>query len=500
MRVSARTLTQSLRLRAAAALLGAIALLSLLPASAARAQGAASWTDIFLPESQEKALAEQEHPKVLAQFGGAYEEPELNAYVQSLVNFLGQTSNRPDITYQVTILNSPIVNAFALPAGYLYVTRGLLALADSEAELAGVLAHEIGHVTARHTAQRYSQTMIAQGIVGILGAAGVGSGMGDLQKLAEPLAVMGLTSFSRDHEHEADLLGIETMSRAGFDPYAMATFLEKLDAKTKLDAQLSGQPANGGGFNLLSTHPRTPERVQRSIAQARATRVADPMAARDIYLSKIDGLLYGDDPKQGFVRGRLFAHPDLDLRFEVPEGFQMLNGQEAVLARGPNGATIKFDAVKRSGGSVLGYLRDVWAKDLPLLEAQRITINGFPAATGRLEAKLDGQAKDLRLVAIDTGAAGFYRFQFSSPAPTSRELETSFIRTAHSFNRLGYSDRRDLKPYRLVTYRVRQGDTVDGLASWLPFPSDREARFRVLNGLGPRGTLQPGQVVKLITE
>lgn len=495
--MSAPTLSPSIRRRFTAALAGALALALLGPGTAVRAQGFGSWTDIFLPESQEKALAEQEHPKVLSQFGGAYEEPALNAYVQSLVDYLGQTSNRPDITYRVTILNSPIVNAFALPAGYVYVTRGLLALADSEAELAGVMAHEIGHVTARHTAQRYGQAVAAQTAVQLLGAAG----LGQMGKLAEPLAMLGLTSFSRDHEFEADLLGIETMARAGFDPYAMATFLERLDAKTQLDARLSGQPSKAGaGFDLLSTHPRTPERVQRAIAQADVTHVRDPMAAREIYLRKIDGMLYGDDPAQGFVRGRLFAHPELDLRFEVPEGFQLLNGQEAVIARGPNGATIKFDAAQRAGGSVLGYLRDVWAKDLPLKDAETIRINGFRAATGRLEAQIDGKAKDLRLVAIDAGGPGLYRFQFSSPAPTARELETGFIRTAYSFDRLTAAERRELKPYRLITYEARQGDTVESLASWLPFDSDREARFRVLNGLGPRGQIQPGRVVKLIRE
>lgn len=491
-------LSLSSLLRSVAAWAGALALL-LHWSATARAQGD-FLTDLLLNEQQERSLAEQEHPKVLEQFGGVYEDPTLQSYVQSLVDFLGQTSNRPDIKYRVTILNTPVVNAFALPAGFLYVTRGLLALADSEAELAGVLAHEIGHVTARHTAQRYSRTMLAQGIVGILGSMTRGTNMAGVGNLVAPVAVLGLQSFSRDHEHEADLLGVQTMSRAGFDPYAMASFLDKLNAKTSLDQQLAGQ-SGGDGFNLLATHPRTADRVARTIAQAQGTQVRQPMTARDIYLRKVDGLLYGDDPKQGFVRGRLFAHPELDLRFEVPEGFHLLNGQKEVIAKGPNGASIKFDAASAPGGaSPVSYLRDVWAKDLPLENLERVTINGFPGATGLLRFDDKGQSKELRLVAIEDRGRALYRFLFVAPAPVSSQLQSDFIRTAQSFGRLSHGERRDLRARRLVLHQVRQGESVASLASWLPFEREREAQFRILNGLRPGQELRPGETVKLVVE
>ncbi len=490
------------RLRSIVSLAGALAAalaLAVAWPSAARAQGD-FLTDLLLNEQQERSLAEQEHPKVLAQFGGVYEDRALQAYVQSLTDFLGKASNRPDIRYRITILNSPIVNAFALPAGYLYVTRGLLALAGNEAELAGVLAHEIGHVTARHTAQRYSRTVLAQGIVGLLGTMTRGTNMAGVGNLVAPVAVLGLQSFSREHEHEADLLGVVTMSRAGFDPYAIASFLDKLNAKTALDQRLAGQQA-GGGFNLLATHPRTADRVARTIAQARGTSVRQPMTARDIYLRKVDGMLYGDDPKQGFVRGRLFAHPELDLRFEVPEGFTLLNGQEEVIARGPNGASIKFDAAKAGGAaSPVSYLRDVWAKDLPVEALERVSINGFPGATGLLRYDDNGQSKDLRLVAIEDRGRALYRFLFVAPSQVSAQFEDDFIRTARSFGRLSRAERRDLKPRRLVLHRVRQGETVASLSRWLPHEREREARFRVLNGLQPGADVRPGDTVKLVVE
>ncbi len=458
-------------------------------------------SDLLLPEAQEKQLAEQEHPKILEQFGGEYRDPELQRYLDGLTEFLGKTSARPDITYRVTILNSPVVNAFALPAGYLYVTRGLLALADSEAEVAGVIAHEIGHVTARHTAQRYSRTILAQGIVGLLGAVTKGTEFSGLGQAVEPVAVIALQSFSREQEHEADLLGVQTMSRAGFDPEAMASFLSKLQAHSELEAGLSGQRDRSNQIDLFSTHPRTPERVARTAAQARGTLVRDPMVEREIYLEKLDGLIYGDDPEQGFVRGRTFAHPELGFRFEVPDGFTLLNGQKQVIARGPSGAVIRFDGARTNGvASALQYLRDVWGRELPLKDLQRLTVNGLPAATGGLSFDNQGQLVDLRLVAIQTTRDQVYRFMFAAPSAIAGDLRDDFQRTTYSFRRLSSAERGELRPFRLVTYRVRQGDTVASLARRLPYAEAREQRFRVLNGLAPGQALRPGQVVKLVTE
>ena len=198
-------------------------------------------TDFILPEAEAKKQAEAEHPKIVAAFGGEYRDPALAKYVSSIATYLGLVSARPDITYRITILNSPVVNAFALPAGYIYVTRGLLALADNEAQLAGVIAHEIGHVTARLTAQRYSRTILAQGILGLLGAMTQGCTMEGLADLAEPIALVALQSYSREHENEADQLAVRFMANAGYNPRGMSGFLEKMEANEGLEGALSGQ-------------------------------------------------------------------------------------------------------------------------------------------------------------------------------------------------------------------------------------------------------------------
>ena len=483
-------------------LFATLALLSLaLPHHVSTASARDFLSDFLLSEDQEKQLAAQEHPKILEQFGGEYRDPELRHYVESLVAFLGRTSARPDISYRITILNSPVVNAFALPAGYLYVTRGLLALADSEAELAGVLAHEIGHVTARHTARRYSRTVIAQLGIGLLGAVTKGTQLEGMGGLLEPGAVLALQSFSREHEHEADLLGVETMSRAGFDPYAMARFLAKLERKTNLDARGAGRSGGGGQADLFATHPRTADRVQRTVAQAAGTAVRDPITAGDIYLEKIDGLLYGDDPAQGFVRGRRFAHPDLDFQFEVPEGFTIVNGQTEVVARGPRNAAIRFDMeAKPQQHGPRRYISEVWAAGQKLSDLERISIGGRSAATAALALPQQGGGQTtLRLVAIQAEQNRFYRFLLAAPGGVSDDLWRGFHETVHSFRSLTRQDRSALRPYRLVTHRVRRGETVASLAETLPFANDRIERFRVMNGLAGGEALRAGQIVKLVT-
>jgi len=457
-------------------------------------------TDLLMSEEQEKRVAEQEHPKILAQFGGAYEDEDLAHYVQSLANFLGRTSRRPDITYRVTILNSPVVNAFALPAGYLYVTRGLLALADSEAELAGVLAHEIGHVTARHTAQRFSRAVLAQGLVGLLGVATKGTNLEGLAQAATPAAVVALQGFSREHEHEADLLGVETLSRAGFDPRALSSFLAKLERKTDLEARIAGRE-DAAPFNLFATHPRTAERVQRTIAQASSRVVQEPIVARNLYLEKIDGMLYGDDPAQGFVRGRVFAHKQLGFRFEVPEGFALLNGQKEVTAQGKQGEIIRFDMAPEDQALPPDrYLSEVWARDRNLQGLERLEINGFPAATAAARLEEQGGTVDVRLVAIQAASDRIYRFLFAARAPAPDAFGEAARGTAFSFRRLTDAEKRELKPRRLVTRPLQKGETVADLAESLPFPALREDRFRVLNGLAASEALQTGRIIKLIVE
>ena len=272
---------------------------------------------------KEQAIGRDQHPQMIESFGGRYDEkPDLNRYVQSLGDFLVQTSETPDQNFTFTLLDTPVVNAFALPGGYVYVTRGLLALANSEAELAGVLAHEIGHVTARHAAERHGSQVLAQVFsvgVGLLTQSVTGhrSAAEVVTQTSGTVGQLAVRSFSRDQEFEADLLGVRYLTRARFDPQTMAHFLTRLRAHAALDTPKDDAP----GSDLTRTHPRTAARIQRAIAQAGLMPVVRPTIARALYLDKTNGLLYGDSAAQGFIRGQRFSHQQLGVTFTAPRAF-----------------------------------------------------------------------------------------------------------------------------------------------------------------------------------
>jgi predicted Zn-dependent protease len=400
--------------------------LAVLPLLAACETAPATGRTIFtggLSAEDESRLGYQEHQKIVPQFGGAYEDPALTGYVTSIGNLLARTSETPGTKFTFTLLDTPMINAFALPGGYVYITRGLLALADNEAEVAGVLAHEIGHVTARHSAERYGQTMAAN-VLGL--GLGMLLGRGPATDLYGTVAAVALRSYSREQEYESDLLGVRYMARAGYDPGAMASFLSRLRAHSLFESELRGEPGKADRFDILQTHPRTADRITRAIQQAGAKTVAEPMTARDIYLDRIDGLLYGDDPKQGLVRGRRFLHPELRFAFEVPEGFRLSNGVKRVTARGPEGAAIAFSrAGKPSRAPMAAYLTQVWAEGLALDEVERLVVNGMEAATGRAKGRGQGGQVDVRLLAIRYDAGNIYHMIFVTPPRLTGPLSRS---------------------------------------------------------------------------
>ncbi|NIA71083.1 M48 family metalloprotease [Pelagibius litoralis] len=469
----------------------------LLPLLAACATAPGTGRTIFtggLSEKGEAELGRKEHPKVMAQYGGSYDDPALNAYVSSVGNLLVQTSELPDLKFTFTILDSPVVNAFALPGGYVYLTRGLLALAGNEAEMAGVMAHEIGHVTARHTAERYGQTMAAN-------VAGAGLGVllgGPAAQAGGALGGLLVRSYSREQEFEADMLGGRYLGRARYDTRAMAGFLSQLQAHGRLEAELAGQPEKADAFDIMQTHPRTTDRIERALEQAGVNRVEDPMVAQDIYFRKIDGLLFGDKPDEGYIRGRSFAHPKLKFAFEVPEGFRLYNQSNRVLARNGDGsAAIIFDrAGKGYKGAMTDYLGGVWGKNLSLSGLEAITVNGMDAATAGAS---NGQ-QSLRLLTLRYDAQTIYRFAFVTKPDQTASFNRGFRETTYSFRKLSDAEAGKLKPRRIRIHQVKAGETAGKIAARMPFVEENLKRFLVLNGFDRNVTLQTGQAVKIIAE
>ncbi|MGH6926711.1 MAG: M48 family metalloprotease, partial [Dongiaceae bacterium] len=443
-------------------------------------------------------IGRENHTKVMAEFGGPYENRELERYIDSLGQLLARSSDRPNLQYTFTVLDSPVVNAFATPGGYIYVTRGLLALAHTEAEVAGVLAHEIGHVAARHAAERQGQAVLAS-IPAIF--AGVLTGSDAVAGMVGAGGNAYLQSYSRDQEYQADLLGVRYLSRTNYDPLGMASFLSQLQSNDRLDAALAGKPELADQYSMTSTHPRTADRIQRAINEAGGSQVSDPITERDLYLSKVDGVLYGDNPEEGFIRDRRFLHPTLRFAFEVPPGFHMINSSDAVIAQRADGATILFSAGPQTATStMLQYLTDEWAPRLSLTDAESIDINGMDAATGSDRLDTKSGERDIRLVAIRHGSGHIYRFIFLTKPELSSSLARELQLTSYSFRSLCAAEAAKLRPQSIRVVAVRSGDTVASLAKRMAFADHREERFRVLNGLEPGERLAAGQRVKIIVE
>lgn len=465
------------------------------------ATGERDFTAFMSPE-QELRVGREQHPKIIAQFGGVYDDPKVAAYVDDIGQRLARVSELPDLKFTFTVLDDDIVNAFALPGGYIYISRGLLGLANTEAELAGVLGHEIGHVTGRHSAQRYSQSVLAG--LGTAGASILGSiflGTSSVGDLVGQTSAVYLQSFSREHEFEADTLGVRYLARSGYSTDAMASFLSSLNAFSALEAKVSGLPDPASRFNIMSTHPRTQDRV---VAATRAANVQSAPNARignRDYMNAIDGVIFGGSPNQGYVRGRTFVHEPLNFLFEVPEGFKLFNGARRVAARGPNNALILFDGGKLPHrGNMVTYLTRVWAKNTPLSDVQSITVNGMDAAVGTVRIRNNAGIFDARLVAIRQDNEHIYRFIFQAPARQAAALSEDFRRTTFSFRRLNAADRAKYGPWRIDTRVVRKGDTVARLSRDMPLPGPKEEWFRVLNGLQPGSQPFPGQTVKVVVE
>lgn len=435
-------------------------------------------------------IARQQHPKILATYGGEYSDEKLEKAVAKVVGNLTTVSGNPSQLYRITILNSPNVNAFALPGGYLYVTRGLLALANDSAELAAVLAHEMGHVTANHGIQRQqaeeADEVAAQVVNEVLGDP-------SLKKTVEIRSKLSLAQFSRNQELEADVIGIRSSGQAGFDPYAAARFLQSMAAFSGFRS-VSG--ANDASLDFLASHPNTPQRIELALRHARAFgQPGFGTRDRDSYLAGIDGLLFGDTPEEGFVRGHTFLHPGLGISFSVPQGFVIDNSTAAVTASGPGDMAIRFDGVQlQPGASLTDYLRSGWVAGLDDASVQQTTINGNEAATAKAQA--DNWKFDVTVI-----RAGGQVYRLLTAAPVASMALDSVARSVgESFRVLSSREKASLKPLHIRVVTVGRGDSVASLAGRMAGVDRQQELFRVLNALGPTDTVAPGDKVKIVTD
>lgn len=436
-------------------------------------------------------MGAREHPRIVASYGGEYKDAKTEKLVARITGALTIVSENPNQSYRITILNSPAINAFALPGGYLYVTRGLLALANDASEVAAVLSHEMAHVTANHGIERQKKEE-AEVIASRVVAEVLSSNIAGKQALAR--GKLRLAAFSRNQELQADVIGVRMLGEAGYDPYAAARFLDSMAAYARFTAV---DPDNDQSLDFLSSHPNAPQRVELARLHARAFGAEGTIGdrGRDYYLAGIDGLLYGDAPEEGYVRGQTFMHGKLGIRFDVPNGFQIDNKADAVLATGPGDVAIRFDGVADSRGQdLVNYISSGWVTGLKPETIRPISLNGLEAATAKAAA--DRWEFDVTVVRIDKQ---IYRFLTAVPAG-SKALEPTAAILKSSFRKLTPTEVASLKPLRVRVVTARAGDTVATLAGRMMGTERKLDLFRLINAMTATSTVRPGEKFKIISE
>ncbi len=440
-------------------------------------------------EARLPPLTTRDHSRILAAFGGEYDASAIERLAGEILDRLGAASDRPDQRYRLTVLNSPSVNAFALPSGHLYITRGMLGLINDVSEFAAVLGHEMAHVSARHANQREDQVRTSE-LVAVMRARLLNDLAGAEQR--REAARVSLASFSRSQELEADAIGVKLLAKAGFDPYGASRFLQSMERNAAMRSQTQ---AASGGPDFLASHPSTPERIRQAILVARQYSGPDGVPRdKERYLRALEGLTYGEDPRQGFVRGRSFVHPRLGFTVTAPEGFTLENSRSAVTGLGPNDMAIRLDVVRVPANQTLqSYLGSGWIDGLTESSVEAVTVNGFQAAT----ALARGPDWSFRIFVVRFGGE-VYRLIYAA-RDLNAEVDQMFRSSMESFRRLTPAEAA-VRQVRIRMVRAGEGDTVDSFVSRMQVADRADERFRVLNGLGPGEQPRGGELVKIIQE
>jgi predicted Zn-dependent protease len=446
-----------------------------------------------LSDSERRAGA-QAHPQLVAQFGGAMSGRQAD-YVRSVGQNIavasGQGARAQD--YTVTLLNSNANNAFAIPGGYVYITRQLLALMNDEAELAFVMGHEVAHVAARHGQKRQNRAAVSSGLAALLGAVTKSNIVGQGAGILAQVTTLG---YSREQERQADSLGVRYLTAKGYDPMASGDILAALGAQTRLESELQGK---GGAepAKWLSTHPATDERVARILAEARTlVAQAGPRTTnRDRFLDAIDGMPYDDDAGQGSIEGRRFRHPQIGVTFEAPQGFTLQNTQQAVIGSGPNGARFTFAGGSAQGQTMEAYAARVWQQaGARGSNFRSVRIGQLDAQVSNWRGNTQGGQADATLVVYRWSPDAYYHILAIGPVNGT----AMFDPLIESVRRLSTAEAQAVRSRRVQVVRVGNGDTINSLAARMAYDDDRIARFLTLNHLRPNVPLTPGSRVKLI--
>ena len=448
---------------------------------------------MLLSEQEERQLGFQTEQSVVEEYG-VYDNPSLQRYVQGVAMPLARVSHRPTLDWQFQVMDSPVVNAFAAPGGYIFVTRGLLAAVNDEAELAGVLAHEIGHVTARHSARNYSQSLLA-GLGVQLGTALAGSYGNLVGPLLEVGTGMLFLKYSRDDERQADALGVEYAAKGGYDTNRMADFFVTLQSQETLEG------GGGGGLpEWFSTHPSPVDREAAVRAQTAAWRAKLPGQSfrvnRDAYLDRIDGLIYGEDPRRGFREGEFFYLPQEQVQFRVPAQWEFKReGQQVQMSLPQQAGMVLFTFAK---GTLEAQSREFTTQiKAQVLQSTDHVGNGLRVRR-MVSAVADGQ-KQARVVShfIQKGEQVFAFHGLASEANFARQM-ANLEQPAASFAVISDPAKLNRQPRRLVVRQVARATSFEELLRIEKVDAKLWPRIAWMNELPLSASLAVGQRVKLI--
>jgi predicted Zn-dependent protease len=442
--------------------------------------------------AEEKKLGEEEAKNVETQIG-LFDDARLTGYLEALGQRLARESPRQDVAYRFRVVDMSEPNAFALPGGYVYVSRGLLALVNSEDELAGVVGHEIGHVAARHSVQKISKQGPVAAVFGVVAGLAswipmVGGIVGGIGELTQSLI---FAPYDRSQETQADQLGQDIAAKAGWDPAGLSGFLTTLGREVDLTTKGGRRPS------FFDSHPANPDRIAKTASHARTLRRAERPPISDshqAFLTRLDGLVVGQRAANGLISGRTFRHPDFGIFIQFPERWELENGPRKVVAVAPDrDAAIVLGAVAEGDDPMEGARAlDRAIKSPVSSRARRTTINGLPAAHTRIEAE-SKVGLDFTWIAHDgvvyqvAGLAPLQRFASAQPA---------FATTGSSFRPLTAAELADVKEYRLRIVKARAGETLDALARRTGSAWSKE-EIAVANGLAAGTPLAEGQLIKV---
>lgn len=448
---------------------------------------------VLMSEAQEIEMGKQADPEIIRQFG-LYEDSSIQRYINNLGQQMAAISHRPNLQFHFRVINSEVVNAFAVPGGYVYFTRGILAHLNSEAQFAGVLGHEIGHVTARHTVQQQRNQVLAQ--VGLIAGMIISPDLARFGDVASQGLGLLLLKYGRDAERESDELGVEYSAKIGYDPQYMADFFQTLERQS----QQSGSEELP---NFLSTHPSPGERYNtvKKLAAEEKTKLnlTNPKVNRNQYLATIEGLVYGEDPKEGFLENGVFYHPPLKFQFNIPSNWAYQNSpQQVQLASRDGKAMMIFTlaqgaSLDEAASNVLNQFK------LTLVNSSRTTVNGLNAIA--MVADQVQQAGTLRTLSYLIQYEGnIYLIIGISAAADFNAYTNMFTGSMQSFRALTDPSKLNKRPERIRVKTVSQTASAQQVFRSYGIPDRRLEELAILNGVKLTDNITSGTQIKIVQE